>query len=167
MLIENCCSFYVFYRIQYGFGQFSLGDNQAYFLSYEPNNFCLKIIVSQFKKISQTEKQLEAFKLFVSLMIYIERSLLSVMGSYLPSAKPPVLHVCCPLCDNPNPHVIIELDEVCSLSIPTLVCAQKGLQKVLPPSSYLPFGDALLECQETGMHTYKMCYIASNLCKNS
>ena len=157
MLVE-CLLLIVLYRIQYGFGHFSLGDNQDYYLVYEPSTFCLKIIVTQLKKIPQGE--MEAFKLFVSLMIYIERSILSVMESYLPSAKQPVLHVWCPLCDSPDPHIIVKLDKICTLSISTLYCSRKNRKKELPTTSYLPFGDSLLGYQKTS----KLVLVMENFC---
>ena len=68
---------------------------------------------------------------------------------YIPSARHPVLHVHCPICDDPNPHIMLECISKVSLYMPPLFCAQNGPQKRLPLTSYLPFGDTLKQ-QEVG-----------------
>ena len=65
------------------------------------------------------------------------------MDLYLPSAKRPVLHVGCPFCDNPKPHIMVERVSKISLSLPSLLCTQGAQEKILPKTSYLPFGDFL------------------------
>ena len=138
------------YRIQYGFGQFSLGDIQSYYLLFEPNSYGLKIVVIQEQKNICLQKQQEAFRLFIELMVYLEESIFSVMDLYIPSTTYPVLHVCCPICDNPDPHIMLEHASRISLSLPPLFCAQQGPRKILNPSSYLPFGDTLKQQDEIG-----------------
>jgi len=120
-----------------------LGDSQAYYVLYEPNNFSIKVIFVQLDKDIQERQQKEAFQLFLELMIYLEKSIISVIELYIPSARHPVLHVHCPICDDPNPHIMLECISKISLYMPPLFCAQKGPQKRLPLTSYLPFGDTL------------------------
>ena len=109
----------------------------------------MTIIVSQQHKNLHREKQREAFKLFVELMVYLEESIFSVMDLYIPSTKYPILHVCCPICDNPDPHIMVKHAAKISFDLPPLFCAKQGLPKELQPSSYLPFGDTLT-VQEVG-----------------
>lgn len=134
---------YFFIRIQYGLGHFRLGDFQTYDLLYEPHNFCLKVVVVQLDKSPPVEKIGEAFSTFLQLMSHLEQSIFSVMDLYIPSAKHPVFHVGCPFCDNPNPHIMVECAGKISLNMPSLLCT-KGIQhKILPKTSYIPFGDIL------------------------
>ncbi|XP_065902901.1 uncharacterized protein [Dysidea avara] len=149
MISWNVQKNFQIFRIQYGFGQFSLGNSQIYSLLYEPNSFRVTIIVSQQHKNLHREKQKEAFKLFVELMVYLEESIISVMDLYIPSTKYPILHVCCPICGNPDPHIMVKHAAKISLDLPPLFCAKQGLPKELQPSSYLPFGDTLT-VQEVG-----------------
>jgi len=120
-----------------------LADSQTYSLLYEPNSFRLIIIITQLQKKLSIEKQRQAFQLFVELMIQLEGSLFSVMDFYVPSTKHPILHVCCPVCDYPDPHIKIEHADKISLDLPPLFCTTQRLPKELQPSSYLPFGDSL------------------------
>ena len=131
------------FRIQHGLGQFSLGDFQSYHLIYESNNYCLKVIVTQTENKLDPQQQMASFKLFLDLMIYLEDSIHLVLNLYIPSAKFPVLHVCCCLCDVATPHIMLKNARKISPSLPRLCCAMKGAPKPLPRSSYLPFGDAL------------------------
>ena len=91
------------------------------------------------------EKQRKALNVFFQLMVYLEESIFSVMDLYIPSAKRPVLHVGCPFCDNPNPHILLEHASKISLSLPSLLCTQGTREEILPKTSYLPFGDILKE----------------------
>ena len=132
-----------FCRVQYGLGHFRLGDIQTYHLLYEPHNVCLKIVVVQLEKNPPVEKQGEAFSLFLQLMFCLEESIFSVIDLYIPCTKYPLLHVGCPFCNNPNPHIMVEHASRISLSLPSLLCTQGAHQKILPKRSYLPFGDTL------------------------
>ena len=143
MHVINHMFFLVCTRIQYGHGHFRLGDIQTYDLLYEPQNFCLKLAVVQLDKNPPVEKQRKAFNAFFQLIVYLEESIFSVMDLYLPSAKCPVLHVGCPFCDNPKPHIMVERVSKISLSLPSLLCTQGAQEKILPKTSYLPFGDFL------------------------
>ena len=145
-------------RIQYGFGQFNLGDSQTFYLLYEPNSFSMKIIIAQLDKDIQMEKQKKASQLFLQLMVYLEESIISVIDLYIPSAQYPVLHVHCPICDSPNPHIMVGCVDKISLNIPPLFCAQHGPQKRLPLTSYLPFGDTLKQ-QEIGKLIYQFRFV--------
>jgi len=89
------------------------------------------------------EKQRKAFSVFFQLMVHLEKSIFSVMDLYIPAAKRPVLHVGCPFCDSPNPHIMVEQASRISLSLPSLLCTQGIQQRILPKTSYLPFGDTL------------------------
>jgi len=109
----------------------------------------LKVVVVQLEKKVSLEIQGKAFNIFLQLMIYLEESIFSVMDLYIPSAKRPVLHVGCPFCDNPNPHIMLEQASKISLSLPSLLCTQGAQQKMLPKTSYLPFGDTLKQ-QDVG-----------------
>ena len=143
MLCFITAVFLLYCRVQYGFGQFNLGDSQTYYLLYEPNNFRLTIFITQRHKNLHIEKQREAFKLFVELMAELEKSIFSVMDMYIPSTKYPILHVCCPVCGNSQSHPMVEGATKISLDLPPLFCAQKEPRVELPPSSYLPFGETL------------------------
>ena len=131
------------FRIQHGLGQFNLGDSQSYHLIYEPNSYCLKVVITQVTKELDLQLQIRGFKLFLELMAYLEDSIHSIMKLYIPSAELPVLHVVCPLCDTANPHIILENARNISLNFPLLCCAEKGAPEALLRSSYLPFGDTL------------------------
>ena len=101
------------------------------------------MIITQTKNKLDPEQQIASFKLFLDLMIYLEDSIHSVMNLYIPSAKLPVLHVCCCLCDVATPHIMLKGARNIFPSLPQLCCAMKSAPKPLPRSSYLPFGDAL------------------------
>jgi len=116
---------------------------------YEPNNFSLKVAVTQLEKQPHKMKQKEAIRLFFQLMAYLEGAIHSVMTLYIPSAKHPVLHVCCPVCSDPKPHIKVGRANRISSSLSPLLCTQEGQQQIIPPTSYLPFGDTL-EQQEVG-----------------
>ena len=103
------------------------------------------MIVTQLKKCLDKQQQLTSFKLFLEMMNYLENSIHSVMKLYIPSAELPVLHVACPLCDDGTPHVMLDGAAKISPALPSLCCAVKGATKVLPRSSYLPFGDSLTQ----------------------
>ena len=76
-------------------------------------------------------------------MLYLEESIHSVIKLYLPSTKPPVLHVSCPHCNaNANPHIMLEHATKISLNL-RLFCTKTGPHLKLPWTSYLPFGDEL------------------------
>ena len=77
-------------------------------------------------------------------MQYLEESIHSVIKLYLPSTKPPVLHVFCPECDDTSPHIMLERAAEISSNMRRLFCTKTGSQlKKLPRTSYLPFGDEL------------------------
>jgi len=142
-----------------------LGDSQAYYLLYEPNKFSIKIIVAQVDKSIQVRQQKEAFQQFLELMTCLKETILFVIKFYIPSARHPVLHVHCPVCDDPNPHIMLECVSKISLKMSPLFCAQKGPQKRLPLTSYLPFGDVLKQ-QETGkLNDVDCIYFITILCR--
>ena len=114
-----------------------MGKLQSYCLIYEPN---LKLCITQLEKNVNKESQRNAFLLFVELMNYLKKSIHSVIKLYLPSTKPPVLHVLCPYCNaTADPHIMLK--EVTLNS--RLHCTKTGPHLKLPPRSYLPFGDEL------------------------
>ena len=116
-------------------------DNlQSYRLIYEPNDFTLKVCITQMKENVNMERQKKAFILFVELMSYLEESIHSVIKLYLPSTEPPVLHVFCPICNIASPHVKLEQATKISLDL-ALFCNKTGPDLKLPRTSYLPFGD--------------------------
>ena len=117
-----------------------MGKLQSYCLIYEPN---LKVCITQLEKNVNKESQKKAYNLFLELMHYLEESIHSVIKLYLPSTKPPVLHVSCPHCnDTANPHIMLEQAAKISLNL-CLSCTKTGPHLKLPPASYLPFGDKL------------------------
>ena len=130
------------FRIQHGLGQFNLGSLQSYCLIYEPNDFTLKVCITQLEKNVNKESQRKAFNLFVELMSYLEESIHSVIKLYLPSTKPPVLHVFCPICNIASPHIMLRQVAKISLNL-NLFCTKTGPHLKLPQTSYLPFGDEL------------------------
>ena len=135
---------YVHFRIQHGLGQFSLGNLQSYCLIYEPNQCTLKVCITQLEKNINKKEQKKAFILFKKLMLCLEESIHSVIKLYLPSTKPPVLHVFCPeCCDTAQPHIMLEQAAEISLNLRTLYCTKTGLHQRLLRTSYLPFGDEL------------------------
>ena len=98
-------------------------------------------MITQLDTSLQISTQIKGLKAFLELMKHLETSIFSVMNLYIPSALKPVLHVFCPICDDDNPHIMLE--RVCNISLQRqLFCAKKGLN-VLPRKSYLPFGDTL------------------------
>ena len=101
------------------------------------------MIVTQLKITLDLQEQMTSFKLFLELMIHLEDSIHSVMNLYIPSAKLPVLHVACRLCDAVTPHVMLGNTTKISLNLSPLCCAEKGVSVVLPRSHYLPFGNTL------------------------
>ena len=108
---------------------------------YQGSKACLKIVITQLDNSLQINMQSKALKTFLELMKYLETSIFSVMDLYIPSAMKPVLHVSCPICNNDNPHIMLE--RVCKIPLEDrLFCGEKGLQ-ILPRKSYLPFGDTL------------------------
>ena len=117
-------------------------DNlQSYCLIFEPNDFALKVCITQVKENINKERQKKAFILFVELMKYLEESIHSVIKLYLPSTKPPVLHVFCPICNIASPHVKLEQATKISLDL-GLFCNKTGTDlRKLPRTSYLPFGN--------------------------
>ena len=117
-----------------------MGNLQSYRLIYEPIDFTLKVCISQMKKNVNKERQKKAFILFVELMLYLEESIHSVIKLYLPSTKPPVLHVFCPECNIASPHIMLEQATKISLDL-DLFCNKTGPDLQLPKTSYLPFGD--------------------------
>ena len=133
----------VLFRIQHGLGQFNLGNLQSYSLIYEPNHCTLKLCVTQLKKNVNKEKQRKAFTLFVELMLYLEESIYSVIKLYLPSTKPPVLHVFCRRCHTAKPHIKLGQATKISLNLQTLYCTETSDYLELPRTSYLPFGNEL------------------------
>ena len=148
--LQHLIFLYCLHRIQYGCGHFRLGNLQTYCLLYEPNNFSLKVVVTQLEKQpAHKVKQKEAIKLFFQLMAHLEGSTQSVMKLYIPSAEHPVLHVCCPICVTPIPHIKVGCAKNISSNLSPLLCTREGQQQILPPTSYLPFGDTL-EQQEVG-----------------
>ena len=148
--LQHLIFLYCLHRIQYGCGHFRLGNLQTYCLLYEPNNFSLKVVVTQLEKQpAHKVKQKEAIKLFFQLMAHLEGSIQSVMKLYIPSAEHPVLHVCCPICVTPIPHIKVGCAKNISSNLSPLLCTREGQQQILPPTSYLPFGDTL-EQQEVG-----------------
>ena len=134
---------YITIRIQHGLGQFSLGNLQSYCLIYEPNDFTLKVCITQLKKNVNKEKQRKSFISFVKLMVCLEESIHSVIKLYLPSTKPPFLHVFCPKCHMASPHIMLKQATEISLNLRTLYCTITGPHMELPRTSYLPFGDEL------------------------
>ena len=141
---------FTLFRIQYGLGQFSLDNLHSYCLIYEPNNYSLKVCITQLDKSINKENQRKAFALFVELMLYLEQSIHSVIKLYLPCTKPPVLHVFCPKCDDTSPHIMLGSATKISLSLQSLFCTKTGLHLKLPPTSYLPFGDELDDDNPSG-----------------
>ena len=139
---------YVHFRIQHGLGQFNLGNLQSYCLIYEPNNFTLKVCITQLKKNINKKMRSKVFILFAELMLYLEESINSVIKLYLPSTKPPVLHVFCPkCCDTAKPHIMLEQASEISLNLRILYCTKTGLHWELQRTSYLPFGDELSDLE--------------------
>ena len=136
-------AFFSLIRIQHGLGQFSLDKIPSYYLLYEPDCHCLKVILTQPTGTLDPSAQIRAFKLFLDLMIHLEESIHSVMDLYIPSAQRPVLHVGCPLCDATNPHLRLGSSDRISLDLPPICCAEKGDAEELPRLSYLPFSDTL------------------------
>lgn len=134
---------FILSRIQYGLGQFSLDNLHSYCIIYEPNNYTLKVCVTQLDKSIYKEGQRKAFALFVELMHYLEQSISSVMKLYLPCTKPPVLHVFCTKCDDTSPHIMLGSATKISLNLSSLFCTKTGLHLKLLRTSYLPFGDEL------------------------
>lgn len=130
-------------RIQHGLCQFSLGILQSYCLIYEPNDFTLKVCITQLKKNISKEKQRKAFILFVELMLYLEESIRSVIKLYLPSTTPPFLHVFCSKCSTPSPHIMLKQASEISVNLQDLYCRISDPQLELPRMSYLPFGNEL------------------------
>ena len=126
-----------------------MGKSQSYCLIYEPNNFSLKVCVTQLEKNLNRECQREAFALFIELMLYLEESIQSVINLYLPSTKSPVLHVFCPYCKSASPHIMLgQATKILDLQI--LFCTKTGRHLKLPRTSYLPFGDDLRDDQASG-----------------
>ena len=123
-----------------------MGNVQSYCLIYEPNDFTLKVCITQLEKDIDKESQRKAFNLFVEFMFYLEESIHSVIKLYLPSTKPPVLHVSCPHCnDTAPPHIMLrQVTKIC-LNLPVLFCTNTNQHLKLPRTSYLPFGDVLSE----------------------
>ena len=125
-----------------------MGDLQSYCLIYEPNEFTLKVCITQLKRNVKKKRQSKAFILFVELMLYLEESIHSVITLYLPSTKPPVLHVFCPkCCDTASPHIMLEQAAEISQNLRTLYCTKSGIHQELPRTSYLPFGDELCDIE--------------------
>ena len=139
------CLLLICFRIQHGLGQFSLGNLQSYCLIYEPNDFTLKVCITQLKRNVNKEKQRKAFILFVELMCYLQESINSVIKLYLPSTKPPFLHVFCPKCNTPSPHIMLEQATEISLNLRVLFCRISNPELELPRESYLPFGSELID----------------------
>ena len=135
--------FLIFFRIQYGLGQFRLDNLHSYCLIYEPNNYTLKVCITQLDKDINKEGQRKALTLFVELMLYLEQSIHSVVKLYLPCTKPPVLHVFCTKCDDTSPHIMLGSTTKISLNLPSLFCIKTPQHLKLPRTSYLPFGDEL------------------------
>lgn len=129
------------FRIQHGYGHFSLGEMQSYQLIFEGNKARFKVVITQLDSNLKISTQIKSLKVFLELMKCLEKSIFSVMDLYIPSAMKPVLHVSCPICDNDNPHIMLEC--TCNISLQCqLFCDKNGLN-VLPRKSYLPFGDTL------------------------
>ena len=145
---SNIC--FTLFSIQYGLGQFSLGNLHSYCLIYEPNNYTLKVCITQLDKTINKENQRKAFALFIELMFYLEQSMHSVMKLYLPCTKLPVLHVFCPKCDDTRPHIMLGSVTKISSNMTSLFCTKTGLHLKLPRSSYLPFGDELDDNETSG-----------------
>ena len=102
--------------------------------------------ITQLEKDINKESRRKAFNLFVELMSYLEESIHSVIKLYLPSTKPPVLHVSCPHCnDTAPPHIMLrQVTEIC-LNLRVLFCTNTNQPLKLTRTSYLPFGDVLSE----------------------
>ena len=127
------------FRIQHGYGHFSLDETQSYQLIFEGSKARFKVIITQLDNNLKITAQIKSLKVFLELMKCLEKSIFSVMDLYIPSAMKPVLHVSCPICDNDDPHILLESN----ISLQRqLFCAENGLN-VLPRKSYLPFGDTL------------------------
>ena len=130
-----------------------MGSIQSYSLIYQPNDFTLKVCITQLEKDIDKGSQRKAFNLFVELMFYLEESIHSVIKLYLPSTKPPVLHVSCPHCnDTAPPHIMLrQVTKIC-LNLPVLFCTNTNQPLKLPRISYLPFGDVLSEYKFFGYY---------------
>ena len=133
----------MYYRIQHGFGQFSLSNLQSYCLIYEPSNYILKVCITQLDKTISKESKRKAFDSFKELMLYLEESIHSVIKLYLPCTKPPVLHVFCTECGNTSPHIMLKQATEISLNLESLFCTKTDQHLKLPRTLYLPFGEEL------------------------
>ena len=80
----------------------------------------------------------------------LEESIQSVIKLYLPSTKPPVLHVFCTECSDNNPHIMLKQVSKISLNLPNLYCSKTGKHLTLTRTSYLPFGHELDDEQLLG-----------------
>ena len=81
------------------------------------------------------------------------------MKLYIPPTKYPILHVCCPVCDNSQPHLMVKRATKISLDLRPLFCAQKGPRVELSPSSYLPFAETLKQYEVGKANNVIACII--------
>ena len=147
----------IYFRIQHGLGQFNLNNLQSYCLIYQPNNFILKMCITQLDKAISKESKRKALDSFIELMQYLEESIHSVIKLYLPCTKPPVLHVLCTECSDTSPHIMLKKASEISLNLPLLFCTNTDQHLKLPRTSYLPFGDEFVGEQPPGMCV--KCYL--------
>ena len=122
----------------------------SYCFIYEPNNYTLKVCITQLDKDITKEAKRRAFILFTEMMLYVEQSIHSVIELYLPSTKPPILHVYCPQCGDANPHIMLGRTTNVSLTMKQLFCTKTVPQFKLPRHYYLPFGDEVDDIKQSG-----------------
>ena len=84
------------------------------------------------------------------MMLYLEKAIHSVIELYLPSTKPPILHVHCPQCGDTNPHIMLGRATKISLSMERLFCTKTMPHSKLPRAKYIPFGDELNDKEQSG-----------------
>ena len=127
-----------------------MGGLHSYCLIYENSNSTLKVCITQLDKDIGEQTKRKACALFIEMMLYLEKSIHSVIESYLPSTKPPILHVHCPKCGDKNPHIMLDKTTNISSNMERLFCAKTVPQFKLPPESYLPFGDEFHDTEQSG-----------------
>ena len=127
-----------------------MGGLHSCCLMYENSDSTLKVCITQLDKDVDEQAKRKACTLFIEMMQYVEKSIHSVIGLYLPSTKPPILHVYCPKCGDKSPHIMLDGATNISLNMERLFCTKTVPQFKLPRESYLPFGGEFNDTEQTG-----------------
>ena len=127
---------YSFNSIRRGVGYFTFGDAQwqQFQLQWCQSTSSINCYITIQQLHHPPSEMLPALlKQRRQLLIYLESSVAEVSKCCMPSAKPPLTCLECPLHeDECIPHVVLDINKRC-----TLICYEKLLATTVPEKSYI------------------------------